>query len=81
MIFLIKNGAGEGVRTLDPKLGRLVLYQLSYTRLWSSQQVKEWWRGKDSNLRRYTPADLQSAPFGRSGTTPLLFINGAAHRT
>ena len=32
-----KNGAGEGVRTLDPQLGRLVLYQLSYTRLgfWS----------------------------------------------
>src|SRR5438034_11290915 len=29
----------------------------------------EWW-GKDSNLRRLTPADLQSAPFGRSGTPP-----------
>src|SRR5262245_20811875 len=29
-----------------------------------------WWRGKDSNLRRRTPADLQSAPFGRSGTPP-----------
>src|SRR3989442_2175567 len=29
----------------------------------------EWW-GKDSNLRRLTPADLQSAPFGHSGTPP-----------
>jgi hypothetical protein len=29
----LKNGAGEEVRTLDPQLGRLVLYQLSYTRL------------------------------------------------
>src|SRR5262249_26493277 len=29
-----------------------------------------WWRGEDSNLRRRTPADLQSAPFGRSGTSP-----------
>ena len=29
------------------------------------------WRGEDSNLRRLTPADLQSAPFGHSGTSPL----------
>ena len=29
-----------------------------------------WWWGKDSNLRRRAPADLQSAPFGRSGTPP-----------
>ena len=26
------NGAGDGVRTRDPELGKLVLYQLSYTR-------------------------------------------------
>ena len=26
------NGAGNGVRTRDPELGKLVLYQLSYTR-------------------------------------------------
>ena len=26
-------GAGNGVRTRDPKLGKLVLYQLSYARL------------------------------------------------
>ena len=29
-----------------------------------------WWRGEDSNLRRHKPADLQSAPFGHSGTSP-----------
>src|SRR5215475_5811385 len=29
-----------------------------------------WWRGKDSNLRRRKPADLQSAPVGRLGTPP-----------
>lgn len=29
----LKNGAGDEARTHDPKLGRLVLYQLSYTRL------------------------------------------------
>jgi hypothetical protein len=27
-----KNGAGDGSRTRDPKLGKLVLYQLSYAR-------------------------------------------------
>ena len=30
---------------------------------WPSAPCRE----KDSNLRRHTPADLQSAPFGRSG--------------
>jgi hypothetical protein len=25
-------GAGDGIRTRDPKLGKLVLYQLSYSR-------------------------------------------------
>ena len=39
-----QDGAGDEVRTRDPQLGRLMLYQLSYTRLW-------WW-GKDLNLRR-----------------------------
>ena len=29
---LVKTGAGNGVRTRDPELGKLVLYQLSYTR-------------------------------------------------
>ena len=28
------------------------------------------WRVKDSNLRRRTPADLQSAPFGHLGNPP-----------
>ena len=26
-------GAGEGIRTLDPQLGKLMLYRLSYTRM------------------------------------------------
>src|SRR6185503_9891288 len=45
--FKNKNGAGNGTRTRDPKLGRLALYQLSYSR------TQKWWRGKDSNLRRH----------------------------
>jgi hypothetical protein len=27
------NGAGDGIRTRDPNLGKVVLYQLSYTRM------------------------------------------------
>src|SRR6185503_7823261 len=29
---VIKTGAGDELRTRDPQLGRLMLYQLSYTR-------------------------------------------------
>ena len=29
-----------------------------------------WWGGEVSNLRRLTPTDLQSVPFGHSGTSP-----------
>src|SRR5262245_457086 len=32
----------------------------------------KWWGGEDSNLRRRSPADLQSAPFGHLGTSPKL---------
>ncbi len=31
---------------------------------------EEWWREKESNLRRHTPPDLQSGPFGRLGISP-----------
>jgi hypothetical protein len=119
-------GAGNGTRTRDPELGRLALYQLSYSRIFFSlpstplrsayrshpfifpspfegeggapapgevgacgaaspasrlyfQSVPPphalilhyvWWRGEDSNLRRRSPSDLQSDPFGHSGTSP-----------
>ena len=33
----------------------------------------KWW-GKDSNLRRPKPTDLQSAPFGRFGIPPCLLL-------
>lgn len=32
LITLENFGAGEGIRTLDPDLGKVVLYQLSYSR-------------------------------------------------
>ena len=33
---------------------------------------KWWWRGVDLNHRSLTTTDLQSVPFGHSGTPPLL---------
>jgi hypothetical protein len=74
--------AGDGTRTRDIKLGRLALYQLSYSRVrlfaepYHTQKnppLHPWW-GKDSNLRRREPADLQSAPFGHSGTPPVFAL-------
>ena len=32
LIYWNKTGAGDGIRTRDPQLGKLMLYQLSYTR-------------------------------------------------
>ena len=40
----IRTGAGNGTRTRDIQLGRLTLYQLSYSRVW--------WREVDLNHRR-----------------------------
>ena len=44
-----------------------MLYQLSYSRILL-------WGEKDSNLRRRTPADLQSAAIDRSAISPTDFI-------
>ena len=60
------SGAGDETRTRDIQLGRLKLYQLSYSR----NLQNKWWWGEDLNLRRRMPTDLQSVPFGRSGTPP-----------
>ena len=71
-----KSGAGDAIRTRDIQLGRLALYQLSYTRLF------RWWREMDSNHRRETPSDLQSDAFGRSAIPPIVnTLNGAGYRT
>jgi hypothetical protein len=59
-----KIGAGNGTRTRDPKLGRLALYQLSYSR--NCMMVER----EGFEPSKASPADLQSAPFGHSGTSP-----------
>ena len=40
------SGGGKRVRTDDPLLAKLVLYQLSYTPL-----LSKWWAWEDSNFR------------------------------
>ena len=57
------HGAGDETRTRDVQLGRLELYQLSYSRMIG------WW-GVDLNHRSRMTSDLQSDPFGHSGTPP-----------
>ena len=39
----------------------------------------EWWRGKDSNLRRPKSTGLQPAPFDRFGTPPKIKAGEAPH--
>ena len=64
-----KRGAGEGIRTLDIQLGKLTLYQLSYSRTQcfragrAARAASGWWVGLDSNQRRlsqriYSPSPL-----------------------
>lgn len=59
------SGAGDEIRTRDIQLGKLTLYQLSYSR-------RTWWAGADSNRRTRTRTDLQSVAFNHSATYPFL---------
>ena len=56
------------------------LYQLSYSRIKRNNETTKLlyyltatslWGEKDSNLRKLTLTELQSVPFGRSGTPPF----------
>ncbi len=82
--------AGDEARTRDPNLGRVMLYQLSYSRLYILPEgiiqvirisvyipgtIKfKPWGEEESNLRRHKPTDLQSAPFDRSGISPENYV-------
>ena len=54
-----------------------MLYQLSYFRIYTTDRISRpkavttSWAVMDSNHRRLTPAELQSAPFGHSGNCPF----------
>ena len=66
-----------GFEPATPSLEGWRSSQLSYSRiLFLMTNFKSvfinWWGGEVSNLRRLTPTDLQSVPFGHSGTSPDL---------
>jgi hypothetical protein len=46
-----KNGAGNGIRTRDLRLGRPSLYQLSYSRL----LPRYWTFGRGERIRTFDP--------------------------
>ena len=78
----LRQQAGDGARTRDIKLGRLALYQLSYSRETFStlcscpgrhrrRQAPVSGGGRIRTFVGVKPADLQSAPVGRLGTPPI----------
>ncbi len=66
-------GAGNGTRTRDVQLGRLTLYQLSYSRILylGHHFLTIWWRGEDSNLRRLSQQIYSLPPLAAREPLPL----------
>src|SRR3712207_3155572 len=54
----LENGAGDEIRTRDPQLGRLMLYQLSYTR--PTEKGKAKGEGRKVNLQLAFALRLQT---------------------
>jgi hypothetical protein len=79
--FIVSNfptGAGDEVRTRDPQLGRLMLYQLSYARMKKirEQQTESGsrirWRGNlFDSLSKSAKKSLLRYPVPRTGTLRL----------
>ena len=63
-------GAGNGTRTRNPQLGRLTLWPLSYSRF-----LRKMVERGGFEPPKASPTDLQSVPFGRSGTSPTLNLH------
>jgi hypothetical protein len=74
----VDGRAGDGSRTRDVQLGRLELYQLSYSRVFRSPcsfvkiffPVVDGVDGEGFEPSKPVATDLQSVPFDRSGTRP-----------
>ena len=70
------SGAGNETRTRDPNLGKVVLYQLSYSR-WTEPDFPEGGDplSSDSDSREPSPAHVESPPL-----VPFAIIVGHATR-
>ena len=53
--FLLKIGAGNETRTRDPDLGKVVLYQLSYSRIEEADLRFTWVIGAGNETRTRDP--------------------------
>ena len=64
-------GAGNGIRTRDSQLGKLILYQLSYARLFADDAPRKVSSGPgDVNLFVRPPAPEQGVPPTPEGHSP-----------
>ncbi len=70
--FTITPDTHTSLPSTHPKISTNCMPTLHNT---CNQLSAAWWAGKDSNLGRHKPADLQSAPFGHLGTCPQCFID------
>ena len=61
----LKTGAGKESRTLDLNLGKVALYQLSYSR---KNYCQIWSTGPDLNRSEVSLPDLQTGAFDRLAT-------------
>ena len=82
LVFFINNNL-ERVKGIEPSqpAWKAGVLPLNYTRTIpniSHSRVAlnflEWWRGKDSNLRRPKSTGLQPAPFDHFGTPPFVGV-------
>ncbi len=64
--------AGNGTRTRDPNLGKVVLYQLSYSRVPSANLTAQWGSLYRPRTAPYRPrAALAARPVEARGIEPL----------
>ena len=68
---------GRSVGYSSPRLRHTGAREGPPTGKHAGQRLFSVWQVQDSNLRRNTPTDLQSAPIGRSGNLPVLTRIGA----
>ncbi len=66
LLSYVGPGAGNGTRTRNPQLGRLTLWPIElFPRHWGKLVERGGFEPPKA-----APTDLQSAPFGHSGTSP-----------
>ena len=80
---LWRKVTAQGCKPKTVKVIKALFY--SPVQIYAAMCIRWVWARQDSNLRRHKPTDLQSVPFGRSGTRPFgphtIYDNGAFSQT